>query len=115
MVSLVPGQNIFYNEMPDAPTKCLAVLSPKHSHAVPAQIDASTHYLKIIAREATSTAAYDLAAQSYQALYSETGIIVAGNLTLLVHLHGTPIWEKTDQQGRRYYYFTATAITKRLL
>lgn len=124
-LSLTPGTNIFYNEMPDSPDKCVLLTSPKHSVPVPTQIDASTHFLRVDARAKGSTAAYELAVLCNRWLASDetvytadtetTGFItLESGLSVYVQLHGTPLWDKTDQQGRRYYSFTATLITKKI-
>lgn len=125
-LNLIPGTNIFYNSMPDNPDKCVVLTTQKHSVAVPPQIDASTHYLRVDVRAKTSDEAYQLAALCNRWLasdvtdYSEDTdtngfITITNDLSVYVHLHGTPLWDKTDQQGRRYYYFTAMLITKKIV
>jgi len=129
-LSLVPGESIFYNNWPDVPSNCVLLQENKHSFPVPVQINASTHHIQITTRAATSDEAYQLAAECYRWLltddanYAEetidvidtTGFITLQNdISVYVQLHGTPLWDKTDQQGRRYYYFTATLITKRII
>lgn len=125
--TLVGGTNLFYNEMPDDPTKCLTFIALKHPIAVPTQIDADVYVVQVVARDDTSTNAFALAKTCYQWLRSSeanynantqetTGFInLTSTVEALINLNSTPIWEKTDQRGRRYYTFTATIITKRLI
>lgn len=129
-MNLVPGKNVFYNAMPDEPDDCLLIQSPKHHIPVPAQVNASSHYLRFTARGKSDASAFKLACECYKWImqdkteYAATeveqidlnGFInLSEDLTVYIQPYGAPIWEKTDQRGRRYYYFTASLITKRIL
>lgn len=121
-LSLVPGTSIFYNSLLDKPDKAVLIESGKFTTDVLPQIDASVHYIRVVTREKTSDDAYELACDCYKWLLAdtdndeETGFItLTSGLSVYVQLHGVPLWDKTDQQGRRYYYFTATMITKRIV
>lgn len=125
-LTLTPSTNIFYNSMPDSPNTSVLLTLPREHIPVLPQIDASTHYLRVTARAKLETDAYDLAASCYRWLLSDEALIdedtdtygfitLDNNLVVRVQLHGTPIWDKTDQQGRVYYYFTATIVTKKLI
>ena len=122
-VSLTPGQSIYYNSMPDTPDLCVVLNEVKQGKNVPPQIDASTQYIKVTVRAATTREAYAKATECYRWLLSDTNdltdpngfISMLSGLTVYIQLHGNPIWEQTDQRGRRYYYFTMTTITKRLI
>ena len=121
-VSLIPGESIFYNEMPPETSYGALIKEPVQGGFVPPQIDASVHNIQVSTKAKTSTEAYNLAMECYKWLTIDTesaestGIIVLHDtLAMAVELHGTPIWDKTDQQGRRYYYFLATIITKNLI
>jgi len=111
-LSLSPGTSIIRNEMPDSGTKCICITEPKEAGHVLPQIDAEKHYIKITARDALHDDAKELAKACYMLLRTEDGVVSMPNLTVFVELQGTPIWEKTDQQNRKYYYFTLKAITK---
>lgn len=129
-LGLIPGKSIFYNSMPDEPAECLLIQSPKHHIPVPAQVNASSHYLRFTARGGTDASAYKLAGNCYKWIMQDVetynvadvenkdldGFIkLSDDLTVYIQPYGTPIWEKTDQRGRRYYTFTASLITKRIL
>lgn len=114
-LSLNPGVDIFRNEMPDTGTKCVCITEPKEAGYVLPQIDAEKHYIKITTREALHDSAKELARQCYRLLRTDDGIVTMPNLTIFVELQGTPIWERTDQQNRKYYYFTLKVISKVLM
>lgn len=122
-MDLTPGQSIYYNSMPDTPDLCVALTEVKQGRDVPPQIDASTQFIKVSVRAVTTKEAYQKSTECYRWLLSDTDDLTDPNgfikllsgLLVYVQLHGNPIWEQTDQKGRRYYYFTMTTITKRLI
>lgn len=113
-IGLTPGSEIVYNEMPDVSTKCVNVQAPKLGGYVAPQIDADLHYIQIVAREASNVLAFELAMQCYSTLLTETGFVELANVTVSVEMLGTPIWQMSDQQGRKYFYFAMKVISKRL-
>lgn len=125
---LVAGTSIFYNEMPDAVNKCVLVQELQHNMYVPVQLDVGVHRLRIVARDVTNVLAEQLARKCYRWLYTDEAaydtdplLDVTGFITLLdaaqtkiqVVLYGNPVWDKTDQQNRKYYEFYAVVNTKR--
>lgn len=129
-LEMTPGENVFYNSMPDQPDECVLIQEPSTHIPVPAQVDASTHYLRITARAKTDVQAFQLAGRCYKWFVQDreeyrvdeiantelTGFLdISENITVFIQPYGTPIWDKTDQRGRRYYFFTASLITKRIL
>lgn len=113
-LSLSPGVEITYNEMPDVSTRCVVVQAVRPGGYVTPQIDADTHNIQIVAREESNVMALQLAMQCYTALITETGIIDLPNVNVSVEMQGTPIWQKADQQARKYFYFQMKVISKRL-
>lgn len=122
------GTDIFYFTMPDDPDCCISIEEPKLSTPVLAQINAESHYIRINVRHISSDSAYQLAKLCHRWLltddptYTEdSDIVPTGFITLLnglsvyIQLHGEPLTDKTDQQGRRYFYLTATLISKRII
>ena len=115
LTSLTPGTDIFYNEFTEDPARQVCVQEPQEGGHVYPQIDAEIHFVKVSARDVSSTQAKTLARLCYTSLLAETGLVdLAPDLSVAVELHGTPIWEKADQQGRSYFYFTLKLISKRL-
>jgi len=109
------GTNVYYNEMPDDQENNVLVQEVSMGGHVFPQIDAELHNIKVTVRALTSSAAESLARTCYTHLYDETGCIqLAAGDEVVVELRGTPIWEQTDQQGRRFFYFLAVVISKRL-
>lgn len=124
--SLVAGTSVFYNEMPDDVNKCVLVQEVQTNGTVAPQIDAEVHRLRISVRESSNTAASNLAYTCWRWLLTDilnydldkredtTGFItLLDGSTVMVTLYGNPVWEKSDQQRRKYYSFYAVVITKR--
>lgn len=113
-LTLTPGSEIAYNEMPDVSTRCVCVQAPRLGGFVIPQIDAETHNIQIIAREADNELAAQLAMDCYSALWTEDSFVELEHCTVSIEMQGTPIWQSTDQQARKYFYFTMKVISKRL-
>ena len=111
---LETGVNIFCYELPDALNATIVVQEPKHIGEVFQQIDAETHFIEITARSKGNVAAKELATKCYNCMCNDTGILEQDGVTFSVELQGTPIWKKSDQQDRKYFYFTMKVITMRL-
>lgn len=126
-MGLVAGTNVFYNEMPDDPAKCVLVQEIQNPGVkVLPQIDAEIHWLRFTARDTTHPLAQALSEQCWRWLLTEianfdldkredsTGFITLDlYCTVQVTLYGNPVWDKNDQKGRKYYNFYATILSKR--
>ena len=128
-VGLVAGTSAFYHEMPTMPTKCLLLQEEQTNTAVLAQIDGEVHRVRITVREGSNSLAHTLARLCWRWLLTDdaqfdidkrtdtTGIITVldglRSIPIQVKLFGNPVWEKADQQGRKYYCFYAVIITPR--
>lgn len=123
---LVAGQSAFYNEMLETPAKCILIQELPTSMYVPVQIDAELHKIKLTARDISNTTAKALAVNCWQRLLTndetfdnDPGRDITGFITLLdgttiqVSLYGAPVWERADQQGRKYFTFYAVVLCKR--
>jgi hypothetical protein len=122
---LEPGVSAFYNEMPDEPNKCLVVQEEQNGYAVPAQIDAEVHRIRVVARDEGNESACVLAQLCWRWLLTDnaqydtdkrvdtTGFINLAGDTVQVRLFGNPVWDKADQQSRKYYCFYALITTPR--
>lgn len=111
------GVDVFYNEMPDKVNECICVYEVKTNIGVAPQIDALVHRVTVGIRSSSNLLASDLAYKCYTAMLGDEetpGFIPLSNGgTIYVWLHGPPVWEKADTQGRKYYTFGATITTKR--
>ena len=121
------GTNTFYYEMPDAPDECICAYEEKTSTFAPPQVDAEVHRLRFSVRAKSNTRAAEIANLCYRWLFTDDenyeADFEASNTTgFITLLNGDfifvdnlcrPIWEKVDQQGRKYFYLTATIITNR--
>lgn len=123
---LVPGTSAFYNEMPDEPAKCLVVQEEQNGYSVPAQIDAEVHRIRITTREESNEASCTLAQLCWRWMLTDnlqyttdkrtdtTGFIeLLNGKVIQVRLIGNPVWDRADQQNRKYYCFYALVITPR--
>lgn len=125
--TLVFGTNLFYYEMPETPNECVCVYEEKTNTVAPPQVDAEVHRIRIGVRALTNTAAAEIANLCYRWLFTDdesyetapeasntTGFItLKSGDSIFVDNLCRPIWENVDQQGRKYFYFTATIITNR--
>lgn len=126
-LTMTAGTNVFYNEMPDEPAKCVLVQEIQNPGiAVHPQIDGEIHRIKVSVRDTTYELANNLAQLCWRWLLTDktaftsdkrtdtTGFVTIADLaTVQITLYGNPVWEKSDQQGRKYYSFYATILTKR--
>ena len=126
-LAMTAGTNVFYNEMPDEPAKCVLVQEIQNpSLSIHAQIDAEIHRIKVTTREESYQKSLALAQSCWRWLLTDsvafssdtrvdtTGFVTLGDLaTVQITLYGNPVWEKSDQQSRKYYSFYATILTKR--
>ena len=123
---LVSGISAFYNEMPDEPAKCLVVQEEQNGYSVPAQIDAEVHRIRITTRDVGNELSCTLAQLCWRWMLTDatqydadkrtdtTGFIqLLDDTVIQVRLFGNPVWDKADQQNRKYYCFYALIITPR--
>ena len=123
---LTPGVSAFYNEMPDEPAKCIVIQEEHHGVSIPVQIDAEIHSIKITARDSSASGSKSLAESCRRWLITDletydedktvdtTGFITLPNKAVVhVRLYSSPVWEKADQHGRKYFCFYASIITPR--
>ena len=126
-VSLEPGVSACYNEMLDETTQCLLLQDIPTMTAVDSQIDAEVHRIRVTVRDASNAAAYLLAGKCYRWLLTDdlgydtdhtvdtSGFItMLSGTTISCQLLGNPVWDKADQQGRKYYCFYAEVISPRM-
>lgn len=123
--SLECGVSAFYNEMPEEPTRCIVVQEEQHGIAVPAQIDAAVHKIRVVARDEDNESACTLSQLCWRWLLTDdaqydtdkrvdtTGIISLAGKPVQVRLFGNPVWDKADQQSRKYFCFYALITTSR--
>ncbi len=112
------GTDVFYYQMPDAVDDCVVVQRNKLNVSVPVQIDADVYSIRVATRNTSADAAYAMACEMWNALLADTdenaGFIQLEETYAKVDLFDKPLWESSDQQGRKVFDFTARLITKRL-
>ena len=122
-MSLEPGENLFYNSMPDEPDNCVLLQQESYSTGVPVQIDATCYHVKVIVRNVSNSDAYDVAAMVYRWLYTDKedtaeadGLVkLSDTLTVATVPLTEPIWYKTDEKGRKYFVFKARVFSHRII
>ena len=112
------GTDVFYYQMPDSVDDCVVVQRNKLNVSVPVQIDADVYSIRVAARSTSADTAYAVACEMWNALLADTdenaGFIQLEETYARVDLFDKPLWESSDQQGRKVFDFTARLITKRL-
>lgn len=112
------GTDVFYYQMPDSVDDCVVVQRNKLNVSVPVQIDADVYSIRVATRNTSADAAYAMACEMWNALLADTdenaGFIQLEETYAKVDLFDKPLWESSDQQGRKVFDFTARLITKRL-
>lgn len=114
-VSTLSSENVSYYEASDADEYVLVTERLSRIH-VPIQINASQRYVRITVRSTSNTSAQTLANECYVSFIDEdlNGSIILPNGTQTgLSLSGRPVWDKTDQQGRKYFYFDLIIYTTR--
>lgn len=116
---LAYGKQCFAYEMPDEPTECIGLIGvDTKAYGTIAQIDAVMQVAMIVVRSASNAKAAALSDVCFTALTKNaededaTGFIkLLNNQYAYCFLQGVPTWQKTDQQGRKYFSFTAVLTT----
>lgn len=122
-MDLEPGENLFYNSMPDEPDNCILLQQEQFNIATPVQIDASCYSIKVVVRNVSNTNAYDVATNVYRWLYTDKedtadadGLIaLSDSLTVATVPLSEPVWDKTDEKGRKYFMFKARVFSHRII
>ncbi len=112
------GSDVFYYQMPDSVDDCTVVQRNKLNVSVPVQIDADVYSIRVASRSTSADKAFALASKAWNALCVDTdenaGFIQLEETYARVDLFDKPLWNTSDQQGRKVFDFTARLITKRL-
>lgn len=108
----------------------ICIQEPIQIDETPSQINASEHYVRIVACADTNTTALDTAASCYRWLLTDDenykiedydildtpGILTLNNgLVVQCQLLGFPIWLKSDDKNRQYFGFASRIVCKRLI
>lgn len=116
------GKQVFYYEMPDAPDECICLQEKKTSLPSLPQIDAVSRRIVVSVRAKNNERANTLVNEVYQWMWcsdadeeSPTGFLeIAEGLFVFSDVRGMPIWDKSDQRGRKYFTFETVVTTQKL-
>lgn len=118
----VLGVDVFYYDMPDSPDECICLQEKKTSLPTLPQIDAVCRRIVVSVRAKSNERAYALANEVYQWMWcsdadeeSPTGFLeIAEGLFVFSDVRGMPVWDKSDQKGRKYFTFETVVTTQKL-
>lgn len=122
-LNLEPGENIFYNSLPDEPDDALLIQLLPRSLPTPSPIDAECYVIEVSSRSLSNDVAYQQAESAYRWLYTDKedtadadGIVnISENLSVATLMLSTPAWKQTDNNGRKYFVFRVRVFSHRII
>lgn len=122
-LNLEPGENIFYNSLPDEPDDALLIQLLPRSLPTPSPIDAECYVIEVSSRSMSNDVAYQQAESAYRWLYTDKedtadadGIVsISENLSVATLMLNTPTWKQTDNNGRKYFTFRVRVFSHRII
>lgn len=122
-LNLEPGENIFYNSLPDEPDDALLIQLLPRSLPTPSPIDAECYVIEVSSRSMFNDVAYQQAESAYRWLYTDKedtadadGIVnISENLSVATLMLNTPAWKQTDNNGRKYFTFRVRVFSHRII
>lgn len=122
-LNLEPGENIFYNSLPDEPDDALLLQLLPRSLPTPSPIDAECYVIEVSSRSLSNDVAYRQAESAYRWLYTDKedtadadGIVnISENLSVATLMLNTPAWKQTDNNGRKYFTFRVRVFSHRII
>lgn len=122
-LNLEPGENIFYNSLPDEPDDALLIQLLPRSLPTPSPIDAECYVIEVSSRSMYNDVAYQQAESAYRWLYTDKedtadadGIVnISENLSVATLMLNTPAWKQTDNNGRKYFTFRVRVFSHRII
>lgn len=122
-LNLEPGENIFYNSLPDEPDDALLIQLLPRSLPTPSPIDAECYVIEVSSRSTSNDVAYQQAESAYRWLYTDKedtadadGIVnISENLSVATLMLNTPAWKQTDNNGRKYFTFRVQVFSHRII
>lgn len=122
-LNLEPGENIFYNSLPDEPDDALLIQLLPRSLPTPSPIDAECYVIEVSSRSMSNDVAYQQAESAYRWLYTDKedtadadGIVnISENLSVATLMLNTPAWKQTDNNGRKYFVFRVRVFSHRII
>lgn len=122
-LNLKPGENIFYNSLPDEPDDALLIQLLPRSLPTPSPINAECYVIEVSSRSLSNDVAYQQAESAYRWLYTDKedtadadGIVnISENLSVATLMLNTPAWKQTDNNGRKYFTFRVRVFSHRII
>lgn len=120
---LEPGENIFYNSLPDEPDTAVLLQQSQQTVPTPSPIGATSYIVEVTVRSLSNETAYDMGCNLYRWLYtsqSDTedadGIVtIAEGRSIATAMLGEPVWKQTDNKGRKYFVFRVRVFSHRII
>lgn len=122
-LTLEPGENLFYNSLPDEPDEAILLQQLPRTIAVPSSIDASCYVVEVTTRSLSNETAYEMGRSVYRWLYTDNedvseadGIIhLSDKRSVATVLLSEPTWKQTDNNGRKYFVFRVRVFSHRII
>lgn len=121
--SFEPGDNLFYNSLPDEPDDAILLQQLPHTVAIPSQIDGACYIVEVTSRSESNETAYENGRVAYRWLYTDKadtddadGLIrLESGLDVATVMLGEPVWKQTDDKGRKYFVFRVRVFSHRII
>lgn len=123
ILSLEPGKNLFYNSLPDEPDDAMLLQQLPREITIPSQIDGACYTVEVTSRSMSNETAYENGLVAYRWLYTDKddtadadGLIrLNSGLTVATVMLGEPVWNQTDNNGRKYFVFRLRVFSHRII
>lgn len=122
-LDLEPGENIFYNSLPDEPDTAALLQQLPRTVPTPSPIGATSYIVEVTVRSMSNEDAYALGCNLYRWLYTSNddtedadGIVrLSENRCIATAMLGEPVWKQTDAKGRKYFVFRVRVFSNRII
>ena len=123
LTELEPGENLFYNSLPDEPDDAVLLQQLPRTIPIPSQIDGATYIVEVISKSMSNETAYEMGKNVYRWLYTDKedtedadGLIrLPSGLSVATVMLGEPVWKQTDNNGRKYFVFRLRLFSHRII
>lgn len=121
--TLTPGENLFYNSLPDEPDDAVLLQLLPRTLPTPSPLDAECYVIEITSRSMSNDAAFEQAKDVYRWLYTDKedleladGLLqLSESLSVASVMLSTPAWKQTDNNGRKYFIFRMKVFSHRII
>lgn len=121
--TLTPGENLFYNSLPDEPDDAVLLQLLPRTLPTPSPLDAECYVVEVTSRSMSNDMAFEQAKEVYRWLYTDKedleyadGLVtLSEGLSVGTVMLNTPAWKQTDNNGRKYFIFRLRVFSHRII